>query len=88
MDIEALIEALRHALAPKTELPPGREWLTVRAYAERLGLHPDTVRRYVRQGMPALRCGRGYRIRVEAADTWLARGGAIGEATRAARTLQ
>ncbi len=88
MSVDALVEAIREALAPKPEPQPSREWMTVRDYAARLDLHPDTIRRYIRQGMPAIRCGRGYRIRVDAADAWLQQGGAIGEATRAGRVLQ
>lgn len=31
---------------------------------------PRAFRRHVRQGMPALRVGRGYRVRVEDAEAW------------------
>jgi len=83
--LDLLSQALSLTKAPEPELEPSKEWMTVRTYAARLSLHPDTVRRYIRQGLPAIRCGRGYRVRVFAADKWLAEGGAIGEAARAGR---
>jgi excisionase family DNA binding protein len=61
---------------------PSSTWQTLTEFARAHRLHPDTVRRYVRQGMPALRAGRSYRIRVEAADAWLAAGGALASSAR------
>lgn len=42
-----------------------------RATAARVGLSPDTIRKYVRAGMPAPRYGRLIRIKPEVADLWI-----------------
>jgi excisionase family DNA binding protein len=86
--VEKFLDAIRQVLTPEPAPQPAREWMTVRDYAKRLDLHPDTIRRYIRQGMPAIRCGRGYRVSVDAADRWLRDGGAVGAATRLGRVLQ
>lgn len=46
----------------------------------------DTVRRYVKAGMPHQRIGRLIRIDVAQADAWLRDGGATSDAARDART--
>lgn len=61
---------------------PSPIWQTLSQFAKAHCLHPDTARRYVRMGMPAVRAGRSYRIRVEAADAWLAAGGVLAYAAR------
>lgn len=44
-------------------------WLSAIEYAEMMGLHPDTVTRYCREGrvpgaVEVVRCGNRWRIRV------------------------
>ena len=51
-----------------------REWLTVAQVAERLQLHEETVRRWIRDGqIPVLDLGKkaGYRIRPADLDTFI-----------------
>jgi excisionase family DNA binding protein len=77
-----LDEVLAELDAPAPPPAPVSIWMTVPQFAAARHLHPDTVRRYIRDGMPAMRAGKGWRIRVEAADAWLAAGGALGSAAR------
>ena len=86
MDGTNLAEFLRN-LADKVETPPPepappRRWCTVTEYASWRHLHPQTVRKYIKQGMPAYKTGRAYRIDIEEADAWISAGGAVGYATR------
>lgn len=40
------------------------EWLTVEQIAKELGVHPDTIREYIRDGsLIAVQLKRSYRIR-------------------------
>jgi len=40
------------------------EWLTVEQIANELGVHPDTIREYIREGsLNAVQLKRTYRIR-------------------------
>ncbi len=40
------------------------EWMTVEQVAKELGVHPDTIRAYIRDGeLPALQLKRSYRIK-------------------------
>lgn len=39
------------------------EWLSVEQVAHELGVHPDTIRLYIREGaLPAVQLKRSYRI--------------------------
>jgi len=39
------------------------EWMTVDQVAQELGVHPDTIRLYIREGaLPAVQLKRSYRI--------------------------
>ena len=54
---------------------PERDWLTVAQVAERLQVHEETVRRWIRDGqMPVLDLGKkaGYRVRTADLDTFIA----------------
>jgi excisionase family DNA binding protein len=47
-------------------------WLSVPEAARVLGLHPETVRRFVREKrLPATRIGRSWRFRSDRLDAWL-----------------
>jgi excisionase family DNA binding protein len=40
------------------------EWLTVEQIAQELGVHPETIREYIREGLlKAVQLKRSYRIR-------------------------
>lgn len=42
------------------------EWLTVEQIANELGVHPETIREYIRDGLlPAVQLKRTYRIKRE-----------------------
>jgi excisionase family DNA binding protein len=60
-----------------------REWLTVAQVAERLQLHEETIRRWIRDGQfPVLNLGKkaGYRIRPADLDAFIAeRYGPVGK---------
>ena len=60
-----------------------REWLTVQQVAERLQVHEETIRRWIREGeFPVLDIGRraGYRIREEDLEAYIAaRYGPVGK---------
>jgi len=48
------------------------EWLSVEAIAKELGLHPDTVRSWIRERkLQATKLGRDYRIRRADLDRFL-----------------
>jgi excisionase family DNA binding protein len=50
--------------------------LTVRGAAERLSVHPDTVRRLLDRGdLPRVRVGRAVRIREDDLESYIRRGG-------------
>ena len=50
-------------------LPPDRHVYTVDEVADRLNLHPKTIRRFIREGrLPAKRIGKEYRITRTALD--------------------
>lgn len=55
----ALIKFMRSRdVADKTE------WLTVEQIAQELGVHPETIREYIRDGLlKAIQLKRSYRIR-------------------------
>ncbi len=59
------------------------DWLTVAQVAERLQLHEETIRRWIRDGQfPVLDLGKkaGYRIRPADLDTFIAeRYGPVGK---------
>lgn len=39
------------------------EWMSVEQVAQELGVHPDTIRLYIREGtLPAVQLKRSYRI--------------------------
>lgn len=51
--------------------------LTVAATAERLAVHPDTVRRLIARGdLGKVRVGRAVRVRLDDVDAYIRRGGA------------
>ena len=46
--------------------------LTLREIAERLKLHPNTLRRYAKEGeLPAMKFGRVWRVSEEDLNNWL-----------------
>jgi excisionase family DNA binding protein len=62
---------------------PKRDWLTVAQVAERLQVHEETVRRWIRDDqIPVLNLGKkaGYRVRPADLDTFIAgRYGTVGK---------
>jgi excisionase family DNA binding protein len=78
----------RALTACQAQQEPEKLYLTVAEAADRWGVHEDTVRRHLADGMPHRRIGRGgrprYRIPVADAEAWLAdrpqRGAALGAA--------
>lgn len=50
------------------------EWLTVEQIAQELGVHPDTIREYIRDGLLiAVQLKRTYRIKREDYEDFLRR---------------
>jgi excisionase family DNA binding protein len=50
------------------------EWLTVEQIAQELGVHPDTIREYIRDGLlTAIQLKRSYRIKREDYEDFLRR---------------
>ncbi len=48
------------------------EWLTVEQIAKELGVHPDTIREYIRDGsLVAVQLKRTYRVRREDYEEFL-----------------
>jgi len=65
------------ALAPEGEdfdqrLRGIRRWISVKDYSALAHLHPETIRRRIKAGMPADRDGRNWRIYPPAIADWLA----------------
>jgi excisionase family DNA binding protein len=56
--------------------PTSFSYATIDAFAERLQVHKNTVRHWLKKGLPHVKAGRTVRIVLERADTWLASGGA------------
>lgn len=55
-------------------MQPGRDWLTTAEAAQYLHVHPETVRRWAREGViPAAKLGNrgGFRFRREDLDRFL-----------------
>ena len=51
---------------------PGRKWLTVEDIAEELGVHPETVRVWIRErDLPAVQVRRTYRVKQEDFEEFL-----------------
>jgi excisionase family DNA binding protein len=58
--LSGVADVLDAASKPKPDVPP---WMTVAGLAERLRVHPETVRTWVRRGtVHAVRFGRAVRI--------------------------
>ena len=53
----------------KAVVPAGR--LRTRQLAERVGVHPQTVRAWVKRGCPCLMVGRSARFLVSEVEAWL-----------------
>jgi len=51
------------------------KWMTVEELAEYLQVHPRTVYRLIRKGLPHTRVGRPYRFKRSLIDEWLKRQG-------------
>lgn len=50
------------------------EWLSVEQVAQDLGVHPDTIRLYIREGtLPAVKLKRSYRINRKDLEDFLKR---------------
>jgi excisionase family DNA binding protein len=50
------------------------EWLSVDQVAQELGVHPDTIRLYIREGtLPAVQLKRSYRINRKDLEDFLRR---------------
>jgi len=62
----------------KAALPPGR--LRTRQLAEQEGVHPQTVRAWVRRGCPCLMVGRSPRFLLSEVEAWLLATGGKGAA--------
>jgi len=55
-------------------MPERVEWMTVEQAAQELGVHPDTIRGYIREReLPAVQLKRTYRIKREDFDEFLRR---------------
>jgi len=55
-------------------MPERVEWMTVEQAAQELGVHPDTIRGYIREReLPAVQLKRTYRIKREGFDEFLRR---------------
>lgn len=50
------------------------EWMSVEQVAQELGVHPDTIRLYIREGtLPAIQLKRSYRINRKDLEDFLRR---------------
>lgn len=47
-------------------------YATIEAFAERLSVHPNTIKSWLKRGLPSVKVGSVRRILVERADAWLA----------------
>lgn len=67
--IEGLAKLGNEGAPPKAQPEP--IWLDVARFAERRGVSVSTVRKWLREGLPAARRERVVRIRVTEAEAWL-----------------
>lgn len=82
--LEELVEsAVRRVLDARPAAAPADEWLDTDAAATLLGVHPRTVQKLVaREGLPAHRIGRLYRLRRTEVVEWLGKRPARARAVR------
>jgi hypothetical protein len=78
-------QALRAALGIPDLQARERSFMSVGAYAERIGVSLRSAWNLVREGLPTVGKGRLRRVDVAAADAWMRAGGSDGAAARAAR---
>lgn len=72
---DAIIHELEgEATAPRSSPPPAN-YATVSAFAEQLNVSVNTVRGWVKLGLPTVTVGRVVRVRVQEARAWLDEGG-------------
>ena len=48
-----------------------KKFLSTKEFAEYMGVHAQTVRRWINEGMPAIKKGTFSRILIEEAVAWL-----------------
>jgi hypothetical protein len=68
---DAIIHELEGEAAAPNSGPPPANYATVVAFAEQLNVSPNTVRGWIRLGLPTVTVGRVVRVRVHEARAWL-----------------
>jgi hypothetical protein len=71
---DAIIHELEGEAAAPGAIPPPANYATVGAFAEQLNVSVNTVRGWVKLGLPTVTIGRVVRIRVPEALAWLKTG--------------
>ncbi len=64
--------------APEDAMPDNEPWVSIETVAEHLAVSKDTIRRWIKRGLPAHRAGRFWRLRLSEVDAWVRDGGAQG----------
>jgi excisionase family DNA binding protein len=70
-----MVRGTKGGMVSESDDAAAREWLTVAQVAERLQVHEETVRRWVRDGLlPVLDLGKraGYRVRPADLEAFIA----------------
>ena len=80
-----LLATLRSLLVDSGPAEPIPTYVTVGAFAQRVGVAKRTVENWITQGLPVVRGGRVRRIPIVEADAWLKTGGATNGLERRAR---
>jgi hypothetical protein len=68
---EAIIHELEGEAPAAGPSPPAANYATVNAFAEQLGVSANTIRGWIKLGLPTVNVGRVVRIRVQEARAWL-----------------
>jgi hypothetical protein len=71
---DAIIHELEGEAAAQGPSPPPANYATVSAFAEQLNVSVNTVRGWVKLGLPTVTVGRVVRVRVREAREWLDKG--------------
>ncbi len=62
--------------APEVAMPDSESWVSIETVAEHLAVSKDTIRRWIKRGLPAHRVGRFWRLRLSEVDAWVRDAGA------------
>ena len=76
---------LAGASAQPAPAPQEPKFMKVPEYAKARGFAQSSIRKWIALGMPAIKTGHGYRVKVQAADQWIEAGGAAEAINRMAR---